>query len=475
MGLAWPALLCIASGFLLVGQGWSSRAPFASDLLFRMSLSIGFGLGIFSVVLFVWRAIGVGSLVALDLVIFALLLGGFLLCRPRGVASVRQEVDGPAWLRRILTVAFATALCATLYSDILRMLVHPHGDGWDAFAIWNLHARFLFRGGLHWRDGFTTLIPWSHPDYPFLLPAAIAHFWTYLGHDDPHIPDTISLLFTFGTVGLLVSALSLLRGRAAAMLGGLTLLTTPFFIEQGAAQYADIPLSFFILATLALLCADDEDSHHGLTSHRCLVLAGLAVGFAAWTKNEGLLFLGAALAARLLLLIRRHLNPAPSQPRRECWLDLTAVLAGVAPVFLVIAWFKHSVAPPGDLFSDPATMLQKILTPARYWAVMQWYAKGFLRFGNWLWIPCPLLLIAWYLAAGNEKDGQTGPGFRSSLLALVLTLTGYFAVYVITPYDIYWHLRFSLPRLFLQLWPGSVFLFFVALPPKVLGRTRSGV
>jgi hypothetical protein len=51
---------------------------------------------------------------------------------------------------------------------------------------------------------------------------------------------------------------------------------------------------------------------------------------------------------------------------------------------------------------------------------------------------------------------------------LILTLAGYFAVYLITPYDIYWHLRFSLTRLFLQLWPSMIFLFFLAveLPQK---------
>jgi len=461
MALAWPALLCIACGFLLVSLGWSSRSAFASDLLFRISLSIGFGVGIFSVVFFGWRAIGVGSLAVVDLLIFALLLVSFLLFRARGAPDAHEEIDGASWLRRILTVAFVIALSAALYADIGRMLVHPHGDGWDAFAIWNLHARFLFRGGSHWRDGFTTLIPWSHPDYPLLLPAGIAHFWTYLGHDDPAVPATISLLFTFGTVGLLFSALSILRSRAAAMLGGLTLLTTPFFIEQGAAQYADIPLAFFILATTVFLCVHDEDVRNGPKVHRVLVLAGLAAGFAAWTKNEGLLFLGAILAARVLVLIRLNKRVATQpKPRREQRLDLLLLLAGVAPVFLVTAWFKHSVAPPGDLFSDSATMLHKMLDPARYWAVIQWYAKGFLRFGDWLGIPGTLLLMAWYFAAGKEKDGKSGPGFRTSLLALILTLTGYFAVYLITPYDIYWHLRFSLPRLFLQLWPSAIFLFF---------------
>jgi len=58
------------------------------------------------------------------------------------------------------------------------------------------------------------------------------------------------------------------------------------------------------------------------------------------------------------------------------------------------------------------------------------------------------------------------------VLAIVLTLAGDFAVYVITPYDIYWHLRFSLNRLFLQLWPSAIFLFFmmVRTPEQALAE-----
>jgi hypothetical protein len=63
--------------------------------------------------------------------------------------------------------------------------------------------------------------------------------------------------------------------------------------------------------------------------------------------------------------------------------------------------------------------------------------------------------------ASEEKDAV-----RASAAALLLTLAGYFFIYLITPRDIYWHLRFSLNRLFIQLWPSAIFLFFVALGSK---------
>jgi len=469
MGLILPAVVCFALGFLLVSLGWSRQGSLLPDLLLRASLAVGYGLGVFSVTFFLARVCRVGNLMLVDLLVLGLLTAALLLAArasraaPGLTGSETRSHTSPAWLQRVLTGAFVIALCGALYSGLLRLRAYPHGDGWDAFAIWNLHARFLFRGGPHWRDGFTALIPWSHPDYPLLLPATIAHFWTYLGRDDPRVPASIGFCFTFATVGVLYSALSILRGRARAMLGASALLATPSFIEQGVWQYADIPLSFFYLATIVLLCLHDEGTWDASSQPTAglLALGGVAAGFAAWTKNEGVLFLGAIIFARQVISIRDARRASPQRPKIAFTRHSGLLLAGSAPVFLLVIYFKHWIAPPGDLFSDPSSMLHKVLNLTRYGAIINWYVKDFFRFGHWLLIPGSLLLAGVYFVAGIEDRDAARPGFRTSVLALVLTLAGYFAVYLITPYDIYWHLRFSLGRLFLQLWPATVFLSFL--------------
>jgi|SRR3984957_14981738 len=469
-----PALLCLASGFLLVSLGWPHRKSAFSDYLFRASLSVGFGAGVFSVDFFLSLPAGVTHLLLIDLGALAVLLIAFfgqrLLSAAASVAMPPERTgELPRWSERAITVGFVIALCSALYSAIIRILAYPHGYGWDAFSIWNLHARFLFLGGANWRDGFTTLLPWSHPDYPLLLPAVVAHFWSYLGYDDPTVPAVISLLFTFSTVALLLAALSMIRGRMSAMLGATTLLATPAFIEQGTSQYADVPLSFFILASIALLCLRDDlarkDQAHAERYSGLLALAGLAVGCAAWTKNEGLLFLCTLVLARLLTLLRFDVS-------RGNWISVAPRIAPLVvatiPVLLLIAFFKHVIAPTGDLFSSSASTLHKLLDLSRYWAITRWYLKGFFRFGGWLLLPGTLLLIAYYAAARREKHAEPQTGIRTATLALALTLAGYFAVYLVTPYDIFWHLRFSLMRLFLQLWPSAIFLFFLIV------KTREG-
>jgi len=477
------ALLCAASGVLLVLLLWPRESALGMNWLLQGCLGLGCGLGLFSVIFFVSRASGSTNLLVVDFAVFALLLAGYVFRRRRTAVvtttHLSDEKTDPDWLLLVLRAALAIALLAALYSAILRIIAHPHGDGWDAFAIWNLHARFLFRGGVHWRDGFP-LIPWSHPDYPLLLPAAIAHFWTGLGYESQIVPALIGLVFTFGAIGLLFSSLAMLRGQISAILGGLTLLATPFFIEQGTAQYADVPLSFFILATIVLLCLYEQNSG-SRRPQGLLVLAGISCGFAAWTKNEGLLFLLAILAARLLLFfitqsrsVRAEAPPRPYityENARQASTSLAFFLAGIVPLLLLIAWFKHSVGASNELFSS--IVFHKLLDASRYHAILKWYGKDFLRFGDWLLIPGTALLAGLYFAAPDERMQAADPAFGASRMALVMTLAGYFLIYLITPYDLYWHLRFSLNRLFLQLWPAVIFLFFVRIP--VLIPTSSNV
>ena len=468
-------LLCASSGALLVALLWPRNPVLGANRLLQASLSSGFGLGLFSIIFMLSGASEGKGLLAIDLAVFALLLAGYLyrsyLAPVVSPIPLAKEKTESGWLLLILRAAFAIALLAALYSGVLRTLTHPHGEGWDAFAIWNLHARFLFRGGAHWRDGFTAVIPWSHPDYPLLLPAAIAHFWTVLGRETQIVPALIGLVFTFSTVGIVYSAIAMLRGQIVAMLGGLTLLATPFFIEQGTAQYADVPLSFFIVATVVLLCLCENHSGIG-PAGGLAILAGISSGFAAWTKNEGLLFLLATIASRLLVFVIAPSRSVPAkappprdtahQNRQQPWPSFALFLLCAIPLLLLVSWFKHLVGASNELFSSIA--FAKLLDASRYQAILKWYGKDFLRFGDWLLMPGTILLAGLYFAVPGKRGQAIDPCHRASRIAITLTLAGYFLIYLITPYDLYWHLRFSLNRLFLQLWPAVIFLFFLRIP-----------
>ncbi|HTS08497.1 MAG TPA: glycosyltransferase family 39 protein [Candidatus Eisenbacteria bacterium] len=452
MWLAVAVILCFLLGYLVVNPAWSD-ATSGLAALFNSCLSVCFGIGTFSVIFLIASALNVTHIFKADLFVITLLAAIRLVARrPRklklDVARV-SDSDLPRPLRLLLITAFAISICVTAYALIVRAMTYPHGDGWDAFAIWNLHARFFFLGDSHWRDGFSNLIPWSHPDYPPLLPAAIAHFWSYLDRDTTAVPVAVGLAFTIATAVFLYASLATSRGHNSAMLGTLTLLSTPFFIEQGAAQYADIPLSFFFLSALVLL-----NQGWSIGSRRLLLLSGLASGFAAWTKNEGLLFFLSCIIGQALSLLLEKRSVGPASLRR-----MTTFCAGAAPLLMLVVWYKY-LAPPGDLFTGPASMFAKATTISRYWVILQWYGKEFFRFGAWWIVPLTIGLLALYFVTPHDARLDQSAARRASMWTLGLTLAGYFAIYVITPNDLYWHLRFSLNRLFLAVWPCVLFLFF---------------
>ena len=478
MQLALGVLLCGGIGYAIESLGWRLAASPAAYLL-KTFLAIGYGLGAFSVLFVLQRVLGGETLWAVDALALALLLISFFLLRqrngrPRPPVVPSQDLDLPRWLTGFCYVAFGLAACAALYCGVRRAIAYPNGDGWDAFAIWNLHARFLFRGGTAWSDGFSALIPWSHPDYPLLVPAAIAHFWTYLGRESQTIPAMIGLVFMISTTGVLFSALMILRGRNLAMLGCMALLATPFFVEQGTSQYADVPLSFFLLGAIVLVCMSGSVAYRGATG--LMILAGVACSLAAWTKNEGLLFLFALVIAEFLVAKGRP-RPGRDEGGPQGMSLALFVLASI-PVILLVLWFKHSVAPPGDLFGSEASMLRKLVSGSRYLPISLWFGKQCLRFGHWLWIPGTVLVAGLYISLrpapetngvrAEDPGGSQRDASAAGAIALALTLAGYFLIYVITPYDVYWHLRFSLNRLFLQLWPSAIFLCFLTL-----GRRRA--
>lgn len=87
-----------------------------------------------------------------------------------------------------------------------------------------------------------------------------------------------------------------------------------------------------------------------------------------------------------------------------------------------------------------------------------------ITFGEWRVNPLPLLAL--YLAClGIEIDCRDRRPMAASILALGLMAAGYFLVYLLSPYDRQWYLINSLNRLFLQLWPSLIFLFFLTVRP----------
>lgn len=438
-------LLPATTGFLLARALGSGAFHCCRHDVFRLILGMGIGVGLSSECYFaglVSRSSG------LRLEILLLIVAGIGTALNRNKAKCcfcRMLVvpGGDRFLTRALACTFGLLLLldAAVFAWVSSRM--PHG-GWDAWAIWNLRAHFLYRaGGTAWRDAFTETIDWSHPDYPLLLPASVARGWKLLGRESNVVPVALAGFFTFGCAGLMASSLAILRGARQGLLAGLALAATPVLYVQGSMQCADVPVAFFRLATLAAMALADRFNSRGSA-----VLAGMSAALGGWAKNEGLLWFAAFLLARMIVS-RGRLVPA--------------FMAGALPVLAPIVFFKARVATSSDIFgaAGRAGMMTRVLDPARYVLIVR---EGFVHAWNFgpLLVSALALLGVYVAIAGFERDRRDRAILRTGALALLFTTAGYFVIYLVRSLDLAWLLETSSDRLLLQLWPGIVFVIFLA-------------
>lgn len=455
--LALPMMMAFAA--LRVSS--PSPRPAVEELALDMSLAVGIGLGVSSCLYSLWLILFGGSrlFLLLEAAGLALLLARWIQRRRRepGITPAHGagfHPAGPRWLRPTLLAVFGLLVAVSTAIFAVRSAARPHG-GWDATTIWNMRARFLFRGADQWMTAFSDRLGvWTHTDYPLLLPASIARAWSAIGDDTTLVPALVAALFVTATAGLLVAAVARFRGLDQGLMAGIVLLGSRGLVRQGTTQYADIPLGLFVLAALVCIALwlDGEPGER----RRYLVLAGLCAGLAAWTKNEGLLFLLTFLLAFAWASLRRGWRDPGS------WRDPGALAVGLLPVLAIVVGFKWLIAPTNDLVAAfaPGDALRQLTDPERFALVAARFGTAAYLLGGWI-VSMPLVLSAYLVIVGLSPSPPPRPALLLGAICLTLTLAGYFAVYLLSPHDLAWHLEVSLYRLMLHVWPGLLFLLFL--------------
>ena len=361
--------------------------------------------------------------------------------------SPEPRVESREWL---LPAAFGVIAIVALVATIAAAQAAPHGD-WDAWAIWNLHARFLFRGGEGdaWRGFFS--IAWSQPDYPLLLPASVARVWAYAGHESTLGPILIAVGFGIACVTLAVTTIG---GRHGWIAGALMLGATTF-LAQVPSQCADVPLACFIVATLAVTYGDVLRIPNPESRIPALI-AGATSAMAAWTKNEGVVFVLLMFLIAVIVAVRRR------DGRQLLW-----SIAGATPILIVAVGFKLALAPSSGLVEGQSltVILTRLMDPDRHMTVLGLMAQHAMRWSApfaFAVFPIVSLVAAWMAV-------RIGGVVRVMAIVLGLMLASYYVVYVTTPFDITWHVSTSVDRLLVQLWPALVLTVFLGLRSSVSG------
>ena len=449
--LAATLLLAVATG--TVTTRVIVRDPHPRAMAVALALGAGLGVGLTACLFFMWLAIfgprGFPWLLACEVLLLAAVTVMWRVTRLVPAPSVSASDARRAPLGWAWRVALAVSVAGSAALFVARLASAPHG-GWDAWMTWNRAARFLVRGGPDWSAAFSPIF--RHPDYPLLVPGAVARAWAYIGAESVLAPAAITAVFTAGAGALAAGARARPRTDRQAVLAALVLLATPSLLTYGASQYADVPLAFFVLATIVLLSLHDRLGHHPGT----MLLAGCAAGLGAWTKNEGMLFVPAIVLARGAVV-------SAYRGWRSYAGELRWFTAGAAPVLLILAYFKLHFAPTNDLMAGQSLMqtLPRLVDAARYVAVVRTFKAEISGLGYNGLVGAVPLVIGYLLCVGVKVHNDDRPALVTAAGALALMLAGYVVVLVSAPGDFLRLLNRSVDRLLLHVWPALVFAAFM--------------
>jgi hypothetical protein len=328
----------------------------------------------------------------------------------------------------LLALAMATAAIATSWD------ANPQGN-WDAWAIWNLRARFLASGGaLAQRAWSSKLDASAHAEYPLLLSSFVARSWAFSDSFSTAVPEATSYAFFLALIALVAGGMAALRGPMLGLLAALVLASTPALLHQVPNQYADVPMACYFAGAIVFALLDRP------------ILAGIFAGCAAWTKDEGVLFLALLLTVTAALKRRAAL----------------ATLAGAAPAAALVVIFKTWLARgnAGLLSTSLPGAGKRLADVGRYGITIAAFDREFAGLGvGWYHPILPLIALAVVLRFDRER--RRDAAYCGALVGFLLL--GYFGVYILTNNDLTWLLQTSLNRVLVQVWPVLVLAGFVGL------------
>jgi hypothetical protein len=337
-------------------------------------------------------------------------------------------------------------LCVLLAIAALTAFVlaasRPYGS-WDAWSFWNYRANFLMRAGENWPRVFEYGMQGQHP---WLLPCMVVWGWSMSQGEFIIVPIMISILFTVSCIGLLVCALKEHISFGWALLAGLFLMSIPFFMFHGTSQYAEVVLAYFLLGIFVLAL----EMHKTPTVPGALLM-GLFLGFAACTKDNGIILL-----LGLLFIVMGVWLTKMSK-------DYVKAFAWATASVMVSVLLMKSFSLLNLQNSGYGILWSGWMQSSRWVIILEALVRSVTSpYWGGMW---PLACLVLFF----QKDKIRGEGgIQLILKALGFYLLFYVGVYSITAQDLRWLLDVSFDRV-LYIWaPTLILITFYILGKKKL-------
>jgi hypothetical protein len=397
-------------------------------------LSLILGLAISALILLLCSVIGIPwSLPALALILLALSTGSFLMMR-RQVAPPRESPPSSIVAILIELLAYFPLLGYARY-----VFQNPIWQG-DFWAVWGVKGRvFLEANRIDWNFLTAPDNHYAHPHYAPLFPLMLDALALIIGHWWEHAAAVVS-------IGLAAALLLILRDRFLHDLG------SPLGAAMATVAIANLPLTKWIgladsivlvFATAAVLLLREALPAN---DNRMFHLGAVILGLAAMIKTEGGALVAAAAAGVLIY-----------RPRMVLKLWPAAILVALWPAIRL----PHALS--GYLTREGIwSRAVERITDVDSWRPV---ADFLVPYQERIWIAAVIAVVA----AGTQFIQRE----RFLLTTLVVQILFGLTAYVITPFDLKWHVATSWQRVTAQLIVLVAYLGLIAGVDALTGRSRS--
>lgn len=430
-GWFFSLLIIFGCGFLI------ARAMGVND---GLPAIIGLGVLANGMIVMIARSLG-GGMSGAGFVMSLMALSGMWLCRQEIIRGIKEIQKPPRSLidLGLLLLAIGSVWLAW------RMATIVVPDDWDAWAIWGAKAKMLALG----HGPLSDVTHFGHADYPLMWPAVWALSGWCSGGWEEQLARGWSAIF-FGLAGWQVARSARTSGCSSvtALFAATLFISIPKAIVVASWSYAESLLWFFYA-----LSFHQAALFLRTPTTRSFLLAQLFATGAAYTKNEGVLFMG--LMTLLLVAVAPRNRKLPS----------LTITAGVA--FLLygpwVLWTKQildldSHATAGLSISRWQEIIDRV--PQAWDGVLAIW----LDFQQWS-IALIILLFGLIYAAVLERGRE-----RYFIVFPLVYLSGLFAVVAGHTADIGWQVGTAWDRLTLQAIPLIVMGIFITY-----GKTKNTI
>ena len=440
-------LIAFLIGHLTISLLVANRIRLLTSL--RLCLSLGLGLGLCSLLTFlsflILNKYSPPTIIPLYLATIGLLLFINIKTHKRTIKDIFPINSVLKDLR--LNHVIALALWGTLIFCIFLIAQRFPFGRWDAWALYNMKTKFLLFSD-SWKDIFR--LHWhTQPGYPLLLSFINTGAYAFTQKTVNSVCLSTAIILSFSCGLLLFASLKQFTKTTVAFIGSTLLLTNPTYLSLSTAQYADILLAFYLLASIATIILTLKTKDPG-----CAILSGLFLGLMTFTKNEGIVFCLVLFGLTCLNIIIFNKNTLKSRFK-----ILGHLLIGLAATAIFTIVFKLFLAPPNpDIFpANVSTSNMEFLNIRGLMIVVNFTLKELFHKG-WCFIwPLAILMFIINPIKFFKNECKVISAFFICYLLIL------FFIYLTTiNFDLSWRLTNTLQRILFYLLPSVLFLVFFA-------------